>query len=438
VYWGFGASPVSGSGTTISFNAAGYGGSPFFLSTSTALPVAGSTHTYLFSLTADIYSFYWDGLLVQAVSTATVNALTSGSSNQIYWQGSGGLTNAVQTQWVPAGIVPNSSSATGSCSCTIGSPLGALWPDANVASDSTFTSTAIVRQQNDNIQENCLTVASYNYCVLNCVLNFANTYGQFVGLSSTGYTGTDFGFQYYTDGNLYLYESGTQVLSLGTPTFPVAITIQLNNGGVVYYMNGAVVRTNQTVPPASAYQGVFQLWAVNDTVYQIAFSYFQASINLGTSFVWDSYGGATGSWYDQTGAAITDLSTAGQYAYLDPTTMNPSTRNTFAYSTSPQAGRMVLPYSGIWILSWTMDGISAGTNMNWFISQNCGNGADLTTANVIYAMVASIGENTVSMTATLPMYTTDYFTIGVNVVSGFSGLSANTNGSFTAFCSQVF
>jgi hypothetical protein len=286
--------------------------------------------------------------------------------------------------------------------------------------DVTLNANTIVKVQNTNTANYIGTVTSYPFAYLSCNAMFFTAYNQFVGLSSTGPTGNNFGFLYYTDNNLYVSIGGALTLSLGPlistnedPLVRILLSIEISSTGIVFYYNGLVVYTTPYV--SNMYTGAFKVTQIYDIIGRIEFGYFCSS-NIPLWSAWTNSGDTgAGVWYNATGIQVTDFSSGT--AYFNPTSLTANAKNNFTLTQPAQNGRMVVPINGLWNISWTIGGLSNTSNYNCFISVNSGNGNDNLTYS-IYAMTNTNGRTHVCLSTTLNLLITDYISFGIFILTG--------------------
>jgi len=379
------------------------------------LPSPNSTHSYYLFFTYDGWYAYWDGQLIYQNLTPNGTGYFWNSSDHHPVSGSLPLTGMVAT--ISLGTpAKNWISADTSCQIT----------DSTIAYTNSATPVSYVS-----------SAQSYTFCSFNCTMNtdigYSTSppgYAQFIGIQSTP-TGQDFGFSYYTDGHIWTVNAGTLVTDLGAVTLgtPIQLTIELSSGAVVWYMNGLVVYVQPSIP--ATYNATFQLqgngyiWITNQS-----FNYFRGSTSLPLWASWNNNTGLTGNWYNNSGTSIDFSAPAGGYAYLDPTSMYSNPASNFVLTEPVTSGRMVVPASGLWSMSWTLDGLAPWSGIVPFISINDGNADDIT--NYTTLAVSTTYNNTTSLSCTARLLTTDYFCIGIYFAgTGIGGTPSQVCGSFT-------
>jgi len=391
----------------------------YALYTTIPAPAAHTSATYYIHFTESSISYYWNGQLLY-VNTAPSYygpTLHAPSVFSIY----GALENVGSIMTVSAGY----------------SNQYPIYATPATSGSVTITATTITQQLTlSSPPSYCYTPQTFPTCYLTCNANFANYASQFIGLSSTGPTGNNYGFTYYTDTHLYVSLSGVNVLDLGIPTYPgtgtwattpsLPLGLELTSSGVVFYYNGAVVYAAPTI--AGNYQGVFHLTTVNDYVTNIDYGYFSGAGNipLYANWTWATTGT---TWYDNTGANVTNFTTV-PYAYLDPTSGTANARNNFTLTEPTVLGQMKVPVSGTYLLQWTLDTSGFGGQYYMFISLNDGANDDVS-SGASYVVANTNGSDICCISATVKILTSDYFNIGVDMITASAGTPSNPSGSFT-------
>jgi len=293
------------------------------------------------------------------------------------------------------------------------------------SADLTLTETSIIKQLNNTVINYVITKNTNQFCYLSCTAKFANKYGQFIGLSSTGSSGKDYGFTYHTDGHLYISKNGVNIFDLGEPEFlqisdtvlwestvSLKLGIELSSNTILFYYMGSIVYND--IPLSSNYTGVFQVSAVNDFITNINYGYLSGNIFINK--LWNNYRILPGTWYNTFNSILENFLTLtpGGYAYFDPTTASANVLNNFIIGHMP--GRqycLKVPIKGIYQINWTLDEIYGEYSM--FISVNGGDETEtINNNNNTYTLLRTYPNNsTYSLSTTLNLSITDYFCLGL-------------------------
>ena len=331
-----------------------------------------------------------------------------------------------QKYWI-AGQLPDSNSGTMTMSA--GFPNNIPLLSQNL--DNIIYSTICNKLQNDGTLSSSVSLSTYPFCYFSATINLPTPYQQIVGVTNAGIDMTHgYGFVYdVTSSHLFTYDTGTMIIDLGVPTFPLNVALQLTNGGVVYYENGLVVYVASSPVVTTNYNMCLTLGAKNDIITNIDFGYFGGSNVVP---LWSSWNNTSsiGIWYDSGGSVETNIGSDGGYGYLDPTSMTANGLNNFTLIAGPVLGRLQVPCAGIYQMNWTLDNADSISNAIMFISINDGNADDM----LNYTMLASsqaIGQTTLSITCSTALYTTDFFNLGVYIAGGGTGIPNQVIGSFT-------
>jgi len=375
------------------------GGNPYLQTTIISPSTAGTSASYYLYFTPTYFQFWYNNQLIYTNSAPIYRQ--SGHNPPYQFYVSGGLADNYSGTLYGTG-----SQMTVSAGFSNQYPI---YASPNTSHDLTVTATSITKQQNDTTINYVGTYATFPYVYLTCTVNLTNTYSQFIGLSSTGITGNAYGFQYYTDGNLYVSVAGAQTFSLGTPTFPVALGIELSSGTILFYYNNLIVYS--IIPTAGTYQGVFQVAAINDLISNIAFGYFRGA-TIGQLWAsWNDAAISSGDWYNSAGTLITNFSTGGTF-FFDTLVRNQNVKSNFVLTAPTQITQYHVPVPGIYIIQWTIDSLSTWNGIKAFISVNDGSGSDLDNFTCL-AVQQTSGQDLICLSATLKLLTTDYFSLGV-------------------------
>jgi hypothetical protein len=390
-----------------------------YYTTTIPTPPANSLNSFYIYFTPNHVEYYYNSVLIYIYVDSYAYGLYNVSGRTLYVTGKIGINTGVQYGAGSQMVISAGFSNT-----------YPIYATPTSSPNLTLTSTAITKQLHDNVVDYIYTPHTFPYAYLTCTANFANMYGQFIGLSSTGATGNDYGFKYYTDGNLYISLGGAQTFNLSTPTFPIQLALELSSTNVVFYYNNSIVYA--TTAASNNYTGVFQPSAANDSIKNIEFGYFKG---YGSISLWASWKFSTsaGNWYDETGNIVTNFATAtSSYAYLDPTSGTSNSRNNFTLIQPLQNGRMKVPVNGVYIIQWTLDDNGDNSNNYMFISLNDGNADEISSPGNTYT-VGNMNNvaTTLSISATVKILVSDYFNVGVYINGSNGGLPINALGSFT-------